>query len=211
MRRRSVPAPPPQPAEPLERRAYRAAGHHLMDYLLRHGQARRFLPMDRAAMLPARRHITVNGEGTHWAERTAATGSLLTVPQVLLAGVAAERRKFSPDGKPWETPSPWVDKARTLLVAYCEPSRTGAAPDAATAKADALLKAMQSDAARLVRRRWRAVQWLAEALIRRRTLELAAADELVRRGLLRSTLIGTVALGLESVGRVFRRRPRRGP
>jgi hypothetical protein len=211
MRRRSVPGAPPRPAEPLEQRAYRAAGHQLMDYLLRHGQAKRFLPMDRAAMLPDRRHITVNGDGTHWAERTAATGSLLTVPQVLLAGVAAERRKFSPADRPWEAPSPWVDKARTMLIAYCEPNSSAEAPDAARIKTDSLLTAMQADVARQVRRRWRAVERVAKALIQRRTLEIAEADELVRRGLLRSTLAGSVVLGLESVGRLFRGRPARRP
>jgi hypothetical protein len=210
VKRRRVPGAAASAAEPLDRRAYRAAGHHLMDYLLRHGRATKYLPMDRTRMLPERRHITINGEGTNWAEHTTATGSLLTVPQVLLAGYVAERRKFSPAEAAFGAPSPLVERARGLLRAYGEQYGSSDAPGGAESKAEDRLKALQPYIAKLVRKRWRAVTAVAEALMRQRTLELDEADELVRTGLMRSTLAGTVALGLERLGRLGRRRPARG-
>jgi hypothetical protein len=209
VKRRSVPGAAAPAAEPLNRRAYRAAGHHLMDYLLRHGRATKYLPMDRTRMLPERPHITVNGEGTNWAERTTATGSLLTVPQVLLAGYVAEHWKFTPTEAIFAAPAPMVERAQRLLTAYSEQYRSGDAPGSADSKAEALLRALQPYVAGLVRKRWRAVTAVAEALIRQRTLSLDEADELVRTGLMRSTLAGTVALGLERLGSLGKRKPAR--
>ncbi len=191
----------------LQRQAYRAAGHLLMDYLLRRGTAGKYLPMDRSQMLPERRSITVNGAGTHWDEITSALGSWMTVPQVLLAGYVSERLKFHNGDITLQSDAPLVEKSRQLLAAYLDHYGEGANRSVRDANVEANLVDMHAYAARFVRWHWAAIESLAAALVRQRTLDRHTADDLVRRALLRRSVFGWVRLGLEDIGRRRRRRP----
>ncbi len=204
MKRRTPASPLHSSSEPLLRQAYRAAGHLLMDYLLRRGVAAKYVPMDRSLMLPERTSITLNGAGTNWGESTTAVGSWLTVPQVLLAGYAAERLQFGQGDLTLQAGSPVVDKALHLLKAYLDHYRGEDDLSARDAHAQENLVNMHAYAARFVRRHWAVVDVVAEALLRQRTLDRRAADELVRRALLRRGPLGLLRLGLEGLGRRLR-------
>lgn len=209
MKRPSLPLPAGDPTEALARRAYRAAGHLLLDYLLRRNQALQFFPMERQFMLPDRTHITVNGAGTNWGEITGALGSMLTVPQVLLAGHLAERLKFH-DGDTALVEAPLVEKARHLLAAYFGHYMEGESAAARAVTVETNLAQMHAYVAKLVRRHWGVVEMLAQALILRRTLTVPEANELLRKAMLRRSPLGWLRLGWEALREGLRRKPARG-
>src|SRR5215216_5383424 len=84
-----------QPSNSLEKRAYRESGHAVMSFLISKGFTDKYIPVGRDGILPEFKQVTIEAESTDWAETTTNLGSLMTVPQVLIAGHMAESIKYN--------------------------------------------------------------------------------------------------------------------
>ena len=73
--------------------AYQQSGHAVMSYIIRCGLTlnNEWLPLDSSLVLPAFSELSIEKASTEWNKITFSLGSLVTVPQVLLAGVLAQQ------------------------------------------------------------------------------------------------------------------------
>ena len=109
-----------QPNETPEALGYQQAGHAVMSYIIRCGLSLNdeWRPIDLSLVLPPFHQVSIEGPTGDWGETTFSLGSLVTAPQVLLAGVAAQQLY---QGQITDTVPPDLDiarKARNLLGGY---------------------------------------------------------------------------------------------
>ena len=103
-----------------EHRAYREAGHVVMSYLLLKGFANKYVPISKDDILTEFSEVTIKHDSVNWKEITSNLGSMMTVPQVLLAGYAAEKTKFDFVEEISSQDSKLVESAWSLLDGYVD-------------------------------------------------------------------------------------------
>jgi hypothetical protein len=108
------------PAQSLEHRAFREAGHAVMSCLIRKGYTDRFVPFDRSLILAPFQPITLESTPTSWNELTGSLGSLITTAQVLSAGYLAERIQSQVADSAFPPQDSAVQTALHLVGAYIE-------------------------------------------------------------------------------------------
>ncbi len=182
-----------------DRRAYREAGHAVMSYLVRNGFTDKYVPLVRSGILPAFEKVAIEGESANWAKRTPGLGSLITVPQVLLAGYLAEAIKYGnheavsprtglkallaaliPDNflgyKAVTGSSLLVDMAHKLLGGYLS-EYDYLYPDARSSE---WLQEMMAFVEETLRKYWVSVESLATALLQVKTLSEEQSFVIIR-------------------------------
>ncbi|MHB8627773.1 MAG: hypothetical protein ACYDBJ_17455 [Aggregatilineales bacterium] len=167
----------------LERFAYDQAGHTTMYYLIRKGIAEKYTPNDRSLMLPNFDQISIEVMSADWTGATFSLGSLMTVPQVLIAGQIAVQIQYSlsPDDL---RPSGHAETAEGQITAYIEEysgdSMTSAAARAKRdANAKAILNEMSKYVEEMLRGYWKSVEALAQTLLQRNTISQVEAFEII--------------------------------
>ena len=152
-----------------------------MSYLIRQGFVDRFVPVDRSRILAGFEFVSIEKQRVDWARRTPGLGSLMTVPQVLLAGDLAVQLRFHP-GKPLEAnpDTPSGKKALHLIAAYIE--EYGGDQMSLTKRdeiAHKLYLDMHGHVVETMRIFWSSVAALADALAAEKTLSEARAFQII--------------------------------
>jgi len=129
-----------------------------MSYLIRKGFTEKFTPVDRSLILPEFKQVTTEGESVNWAEITFGLGSLMTVPQVLLAGHTAVRIKYN------------------VIEEYGTDN-----PTERDNQATKWLKEIYDYVEEKLRMHWVSVNALANALLQQKTLSEREAFEIIER------------------------------
>ncbi|MBN1935493.1 MAG: hypothetical protein JW934_12570 [Anaerolineae bacterium] len=107
-------------ANSLEQCAYREAGHAVMSYLIRGGFIEEFVPIYRSLILPKFDKVAIEGPSADWAKATLGLGSLMTVPQVLLAGHWAAQIMCNEGNDNISSNSPLTQRALQFVTSYIE-------------------------------------------------------------------------------------------
>jgi hypothetical protein len=102
----------------VELRAYQEAGHAVMSCLIQQGLTDKYVPADRSLILPRFRVVSLAGKSNKWSQTTSSLGSLVTVPQVLIAGVRAVQIKYT--GQEAPEAKYLLEQAEDLLAGYIE-------------------------------------------------------------------------------------------
>lgn len=154
---------------PLENRAYNQAGHATISYLIRYGYAEKYLPANRSLMLPTFETISLTSDVTNWGQLTGTSTSLLTVPQVLVAGYIAEALQNGHPNPNLPQNHPEIVHAQQLIETYIQENMT---LDTASRQAQAQqwLAEIFAIVTDLLTTYWDAVQNLATALLQQNTL-----------------------------------------
>jgi hypothetical protein len=163
-----------------EHRAYQEAGHAVMSYLIRKGFTDKYVPVDRSLILPEFKQVTIEGESANWAETTFGLGSLVTVPQVLLAGYTAVRIKYNVTEDISPEKSTLIERAWDLLGGYIEEYGTDN-PAERDKQATKWLNEMYDYVEEKLRAHWVSVNALANALLQQKTLSEGEAFEIIEQ------------------------------
>jgi len=160
--------------------AYREAGYAVLSYLIRHGFTTKYVPIGRLDCLPPFEQVTIEGESPDWTKVTSNLCSLVTVPQVLLAGYVAETIKHDilEDISPRK--SKLIEEAESWLGAYVDEYYTG---DFIKRRRDTknLLMKIFGYVKETIQTHWASVDTLANALVQQKTLSEEKAFELIER------------------------------
>jgi hypothetical protein len=169
----------------LDRRAYREAGHACMSFLIRHGYILQYLPRDLSLVLNEFTSLSLDGPAVDWDKLTFSLGSLMSVPQVLLAGYLAERRQFELQRlNEYDLTSPLAKKSLHLITSYVEEyGGEEMSFKLRDEKALEIFKLVFAYVAQNLETFWPSVQALAAALLDRRTLSQAQAFEIILRAI----------------------------
>lgn len=166
---------------PLEHRAYREAGHAVMSYLIRKGFIEKYVPVDRSLILPEFQQIAIEGESAPWAKTTFGLGSLVTVPQVLLGGYAAERIRYAINEEVAPNRSVLVDIAHELLGGYLSEYNEGIPYRKLDKRSWEWVKELLDYVEERLRVYWGGVVALAEALLQDKVLTEAQAFQIIEQ------------------------------
>lgn len=130
--------------------------------------------------MPPFEPVTIEGESLDWTKVTSNLGSLVTVPQVLLAGYVAETIKHDilEDISPRK--SKLIEEAESWLGAYVDEYYTG---DFIKRRRDTknLLMKIFGYVKETIQTHWASVDTLANALVQQKTLSEEKAFELIER------------------------------
>jgi hypothetical protein len=170
------------PAATPEQRAYREAGHAVMSYLIRGGFTDQHIPIDRSLILPPFKRVAIEGTSGDWGEITPGLGSLITAPQVLIAGVAVDQIQGRPVNLEMLRSSPQVEKAFDLLGSYIEEygEENGRERDR---QAWEWLGEMYVYVVEMLQIYWSCVEALAKALLEYKGLSEARAFEVIEKAI----------------------------
>lgn len=160
--------------------AYREAGHAVMSYLIRKGFTDKYVPIGRSLILPAFEQVAIESESANWAEITHGLGSLVTVPQVLLAGYVALQIKYNIHEEISLRDSPLVKRAWHLLGAYLEEYGEDN-PSARDERATEWLQEIAGYVEEKLRAHWVSVEALATALLEFKVLAEDKAFEIIEK------------------------------
>jgi len=171
-----------QPSNSLEKRAYRESGHAVMSFLISKGFTDKYIPVGRDGILPEFKQVTIEAESTDWAETTTNLGSLMTVPQVLIAGHMAESIKYNSVEEIPPRKSKLIKEARNLIDGYIDEYATDdfIKKHSLTTK---FLKDVYAYVEENLRTHWISVEALANALLQKRTLSEEEAFEIIERNI----------------------------
>jgi ATP-dependent Zn protease len=164
----------------LENRAYQEAGHAVMSFLIRKGFTDKYIPISREDILPDFKQVTIEGKSADWATITSNLGSLMTVPQVLIAGHVAESIKYNFVKEISPRKSRLIKSARNLIEGYIQEYAT----DEFFKKRNLTtnyLKEVYAYVEENLRTHWTSVDTLANALLQHRTLSEEKAFEIIER------------------------------
>lgn len=179
----------------LEFHAYQEAGHSVMSFLIRNGYTNEFVPVDRSLILPEFEHVSIDEESADWGEITRGLGSLLTTPQVLLAGCVAEDIRSNSQNDGINPDDQLVKRALHLIEAYVEEmTRDYEVRDRESPR---ILKEMHKYVARQLRQYWVAVIAVADALLLRRTLSETEVFKIIDHHVVEATILVAVESFLE--------------
>jgi hypothetical protein len=148
-----------------ELHAYAEAGHAVMSYLLKQGQATEFVPLSRSDMLPPFPGVKLTPHGAEWGRLTANLGSMMTTAQVVLAGWVVLNEKFEAD-KILDLKSPLVQGALYKMTAYAEEYVSDDDFEKRDRAAMNWLNEMHATVRKHIQASWSAVESLAQQLIR---------------------------------------------
>jgi len=157
-----------------------------MSYLIREGYTDKFIPLDRSLVFPQFSTVAIEGESADWGKLTLSLGSLVTVPQVLLAGCLAELIKGGTESGMPSHELPLVRHASHLIGSYIEEY---GGKDLSFAerdrRADEVLKEMLEYVRQNLDASWEAVEALADALEKNKRLTETRAFEIIEEALSR--------------------------
>jgi len=165
-----TPSMSPQ-SDSLEYRAYREAGHAVMWYLIiKTGLADDLFAApiqapDRKNLLAEFQNVTIVDKGTDWGNFTFSLRSLLTTPLVLLAGNASEKIKFNINEDITHRTSSLTSLAHLLIGSHIEEYEQ----DDYRSATEEMKEGLEL-VERELRTNWAAVEMLARALLRFKTL-----------------------------------------
>lgn len=164
-----------------------------MSYLIRNGFTDEFVSLDRTDIVPPFERVSIEGVSASWAKITFGLGSLLAVPQVLLAGYLAERMKFAVDidASPQTGFTAWITdlipKRATgslILVGIARELVDGYLGEYdylyPNVRASDWLEEMMAYGEEVLRKHWVSVESLATALLQFNTLSEVQVAEIIQ-------------------------------
>ncbi len=166
-----------------EHRAYREAGHVVMSYLLLKGFTNKYVPISRDGILTEFTKVTIEGENTDWTKTTSNLGSLMTMPQVLLAGYAAEKIKFDIVEDVSSQDPKLLESAWSLLDTYIDEYYETNNPNERHKLTESFLSEVYAYVEENLRLHWASVDQLADLLLEQKSVSKEEAFEIVEEGI----------------------------
>jgi len=160
-------------------RAYREAGHTVMSYLLLKGFTKKYVPLSRDAMLAGFSRVTIEGKHPKWSKITFKFESFMTVPQVLLAGYAAEMIKFNFAEEILSDDSKLLETAWSLLDGYISEYCWTNVPGGLNKFTDRFLQEIYAHVEGNLRLHWKSVERLADTLMDQKSLSKEKAFKVI--------------------------------